>query len=104
MRLAVFASGGGSNFGAVLDAIAGGRLAAEVVLLVADRPGIGALDRAAAAGVPTAVLPPADFPGAEAFGDALLGALDARGRTSSCWPATSRRCPRRSWRASGTGC
>jgi phosphoribosylglycinamide formyltransferase-1 len=79
MRLAVFASGGGSNFGAILDAVAENRLPAAVVLLVADRPGIGALERAAAAGVPTAVLPPGDFPDADAFGRALLDALDAHG-------------------------
>ena len=75
VRLAVFASGGGSNFGAILDAVGTGHLDARVVLLVADRPGTGAEDRARAAGVPVAVVPPSDFADEAAFGGALLAAL-----------------------------
>ena len=75
MNLALFASGGGSNAQAILDAIQAGRLPAAARLLVADRPGIGALDRAARAGVPSVVLPPADYASTDAFADALLGAL-----------------------------
>jgi phosphoribosylglycinamide formyltransferase 1 len=75
MRLAVFASGGGSNFGAILDAIAAGTLPAQVVLLVTDRPACGAQGRAEAAGVPVAVLPPRDYGDEGAFGAALLAAL-----------------------------
>jgi phosphoribosylglycinamide formyltransferase-1 len=76
MRLAVFASGGGSNFGAILEAVAAGRLSAGVVLLVADREGTGAAARAAAAGVPVRVVPPSDYPDANAFAEALLQVLD----------------------------
>ena len=39
MRLALLASGRGSNVAAILDAIADGRLRAEPVLLLCDRPG-----------------------------------------------------------------
>ncbi len=54
MRVAVLASGGGSNFQALLDFRASARLpAARAELLVASRAGIGALERAAAAGVAT---------------------------------------------------
>ena len=53
MRLGVLVSGGGTNLQAILDAVADGRLAAEVALVVSDRPGVKALDRAAAAGVPS---------------------------------------------------
>ncbi len=81
MRIAVVASGGGSNLQAILDAVGEGTLAAEVALVVADRVGVGALDRAARAGVPTAVLRPADFANGEAFDRALLGALEAEGVT-----------------------
>jgi phosphoribosylglycinamide formyltransferase 1 len=61
-RLAVLASGSGSNLGAILSACADGSLNADVVLVAGDRPNAGAFDRAAAAGVPaTAVLEvPAD--------------------------------------------
>lgn len=77
MTIALFASGGGSNAGAVLAALADGRIAARAGLLVTDRDGIGALDRARAHGVPTAVVPPRAFVDEAAFGAALLDALRA---------------------------
>lgn len=49
----VLASGTGSNLQAILDAIAERRLDAEVVAVVSDRSDALALQRAAAAGVPT---------------------------------------------------
>src|SRR6478735_4080588 len=55
-RLAVLVSGSGTNLQAILDATGDGRLAAEVVLVVSNVPHVRALDRAAAASVPTAVL------------------------------------------------
>ena len=73
MRLALFASGGGSNAAAILDAIDAGRLAAEPVVLVSDRAGAGALERAAGRGLPTAVVPPGDDEAA--FAQALLDVL-----------------------------
>ena len=75
MRLAFFASGGGSNVGAILGAIDAGRLDAEPVLLVSDRPDAGALGRARARGVPVAVLPPRQHADEAAFARALLDAL-----------------------------
>ena len=75
MRLALFASGGGSNVGAVLDAIDRGALRAEPVLVVSDRPGAGALARAEARQLPTAVVP--HDPDEGAFAQALLDALAA---------------------------
>ncbi len=61
-RLAIFASGGGSNFQAILDRAAAGGLGAEVSLLVASSPSAGALDRARAAGIPVEVCGPDDDP------------------------------------------
>ncbi len=58
-RLVVMASGRGTNLQAILDAVADGRLAARVVLVVSDVPGAGAVDRARRAGVPVAVVEPA---------------------------------------------
>ncbi|HEV8263309.1 MAG TPA: phosphoribosylglycinamide formyltransferase [Gemmatimonadales bacterium] len=57
----MLASGGGTNLQALLDALHGSPLLqpssiARVVLVVADRPGAGALDRARRAAIPTAVL------------------------------------------------
>ncbi len=75
MRFAAFASGGGSNFGALLDAVAGGALDATPCLLVTDRPDTGAARRAQDAGLPVAVVRPSDFPDEAAYADALLGVL-----------------------------
>jgi phosphoribosylglycinamide formyltransferase-1 len=77
MRLAVFASGGGTNFQALLDVIDRGTLPAEPVCCVSNTPGAGALDRAERADVPTAVVPPSDYDNPRAFGEALLDVLTA---------------------------
>jgi phosphoribosylglycinamide formyltransferase 1 len=59
-RIAVLASGSGTNLQALLDATAGGMLDAEVVIVVSDRADAGALRRATAAGVPAISLPLVD--------------------------------------------
>ena len=59
-RIAVLASGSGTNLQALLDAAACGTLEAEVVAVVSDRANSGALRRAAAAGVAAMLLPLAD--------------------------------------------
>lgn len=74
-RVAVLASGSGTNFQALLDRFHGDESSpARVVRLVASRPDAGALDRARSAGVATAVLA-GDGP----EGDALHRELDAAG-------------------------
>ncbi len=55
VRIAVLASGEGSNLQAVLDAVAAGELEAEVVAVLSDKPSARALERADEAGVSTAV-------------------------------------------------
>ncbi len=55
MRVAVCASGGGSNLQALLDALPDGA-PARVVLVLSDRGDAGALERARRAGVPAEVL------------------------------------------------
>ncbi len=75
MKLAVFASGGGSNFQAIVDAISKGRLSAEVVLLVSDRRTAGALDRARSVATDTAVIHPDHLDPGETFGGAILAEL-----------------------------
>jgi phosphoribosylglycinamide formyltransferase 1 len=51
-RLVVLVSGSGSNLQALIDACAGGRLHADVVAVVSNKPDVFALQRADAAGVP----------------------------------------------------
>jgi phosphoribosylglycinamide formyltransferase 1 len=67
VRLGVLVSGRGSNLEAILDA------GLDVALVVSNRPGIRALEVAAAHGVATSVLRRADFPDASAR-DAAIGA------------------------------
>jgi phosphoribosylglycinamide formyltransferase 1 len=59
VRVAVLASGNGSNLQAILDRIASGHVQAQVALVLSDNPQARALERAANAGVPAIVsLPP----------------------------------------------
>ncbi|HXF96883.1 MAG TPA: phosphoribosylglycinamide formyltransferase [Gemmatimonadales bacterium] len=76
VRVAVLASGGGTNLQALLDAL-GTDAPARVVRVISDRPDAGALERARRAGVEAQVLRnPADAPGlAAALADADLVVL-----------------------------
>lgn len=75
-RIAVLASGKGSNFAAVLDAIAERRVVASVVGLLSDKPGCGSVDIARQAGVPVWTASPKDFASREAFDESLFAELD----------------------------
>ena len=69
------ASGGGTNLQQLLDRFPNrddSPAAARVVLVVSNRPGVGALERAAGAGVPSEVIDPAAFENPSAFGDCLI--------------------------------
>lgn len=77
LRLAVLISGRGSNLKALLDAIAAGRLAAQVVLVLSSRPGAAGLDLAAAAGLTAVVVDHRQYPDRVLFEQALVAALDA---------------------------
>jgi phosphoribosylglycinamide formyltransferase-1 len=80
MRLAILVSGRGSNLEAVLDAVADGRLAGvEPILVIANRPGIRALEVAARRGIPWRLMPRSDFPDADARDGAIGRALDEAG-------------------------
>ncbi|XP_051177094.1 phosphoribosylglycinamide formyltransferase, chloroplastic isoform X1 [Lolium perenne] len=56
-RLAVFVSGGGSNFRSVHEAALGGKVNGHVAVLVTDKPGCGGADYARCNGVPVVVFP-----------------------------------------------
>ncbi len=76
MRLAVFASGGGSNFQALIDAIETGRMPhATLALLVASKDEIGAIERAKSHGIPHVVLSKRQFESGAHYDSALLSAL-----------------------------
>ena len=77
-RIAVLVSGGGTNLQALLDAQSAGTLrSGAIVLVVSNRPDAYALQRAAAAGVETAVVTRRDCGSREAFEAAIAGRLEA---------------------------
>lgn len=77
MRIAVLVSGNGSNLQALLEAQARGELApGQIALVVSNRPGAFALERAAGFGVPALTVDHKAYPTREAFEDAVLAALD----------------------------
>ena len=55
IRLAVCVSGGGTTLQNLIDLIKAGRLDATIVQVIASKPGIGAIPRAEAAGLPVSV-------------------------------------------------
>jgi len=79
LRLGVLVSGRGSNLQAILDAIENRSLDAKVELVISNKPGAQALDRAQSAGVETCVISHKDFDGREAFDAALAEKLLAHG-------------------------
>ena len=56
-RLGILLSGRGSNFEAIADSIAEGRLAAEIAVVVSNNPNAAGLEKARARGLPAVVLP-----------------------------------------------
>ena len=77
MRIAVLVSGSGSNLQALIDR--GEALCAEIVLVLSDRPGVKGLERATAAGIPTAVVAWSDHPNREAFTREVCDVVEAAG-------------------------
>ena len=74
--MAVLVSGSGTNLQALLDDPS---VSPSIAVVLSDRPGVLALERARAAGVETVVIDPADLPDREAFDAAVLEALLDRG-------------------------
>lgn len=79
LELGVLVSGNGSNLQAILDAIASGALDARIRLVISNKPGVRALERAALAGVPHACVAHKDYGSRAAFDRALLEALRQAG-------------------------
>jgi phosphoribosylglycinamide formyltransferase-1 len=75
-RVAVLVSGSGTNLQALLDDPV---VAPAIALVVSDRQGVKALDRAAARRVPAEVVDPAGYAGRAEWETALLETLRAHG-------------------------
>jgi phosphoribosylglycinamide formyltransferase-1 len=74
-RIAIFASGSGTNFQAIVDAVKRGDLQAEVALLVCDRPEAKVVERAKKEQIPSFVFRPKDYPSKADFEQEILQQL-----------------------------
>lgn len=78
-RIAVFASGQGSNFAALIEAQRTGRLGGgSIELLVSDRPEAPVAQRAEDAGIPALLLRPKDFASRELYEAEIVAGLKQR--------------------------
>lgn len=79
LRIGVIASGSGSNLQAIIDRCADGSIDAEIVLVLSNVPGAGALARAEQAGIATATIDHRIFAERVDFDRAVVAALQAAG-------------------------
>ena len=77
-RLAVFASGSGSNYEAIAQACCDGSINAEIVLLVCDKPGAYVLERAKRYGTECFAFNPKEYESRAAYETVLANMLDER--------------------------
>ena len=74
-RIAVLASGRGSNFQAIIEAIQDEKIPAICVALITDNPDAYAIERASRAKIPVIVIDFSLFPSREHYEQALLSAM-----------------------------
>lgn len=77
-KIAVFASGSGSDFQSIIDANERDPFC-EIALLIASRPGIGAIARAEKHGIEAVVRSKKEYPSVEEMFEDIVGLLRARG-------------------------
>jgi phosphoribosylglycinamide formyltransferase-1 len=75
IKLGIMASGSGSNFEAVAQAIANQQLNAKIQVLIYNKPGIKAIARAERWGVPAVFLNHRDYPSREALDEQIVHTL-----------------------------
>ena len=77
VKLAVFASGRGSNLGVLIERVADGRLPARISVVVSNNSGSGALAIARRNRIPRMHLSAVTHPDAEAYRDTMLALLES---------------------------
>ncbi len=75
LRLAILASGGGTNLQSIIDQCQQGLLDAEICLVLSNNPEAGALKRAAQAGIETLCINHREFDKREKFDQAVVTTL-----------------------------
>jgi len=76
MKIAVFCSGNGSNFQAIIDACRKGLFKADIALMACDDSNAYAIERAKKTGIKTFVAERANFPSKEEFEKAIIEELE----------------------------
>ena len=75
LKIAILASGSGTNAQAMIDKAVQGSLDVSIALIVCNRPGAGVIARAEKAGIPCLVLDHKAFPDRESFDASMVQAL-----------------------------
>ena len=79
MKIAVFASGSGSNFQAIAESINAGKIpGAEIALLVCDKPGARVLERAKVLGIESVLIEIKDYQSKTEYEKAIIKELKKR--------------------------
>ena len=77
LNIAVMVSGGGTNLQALIDSQQRGRLEnGRIACVISNKAGVGALDRAAKAGIPSMLWLKSDYPDEQSRDDALIAMLE----------------------------
>ncbi len=80
-KLGVLCSGRGTDLQSIMDAINNGEVAADIAVVLTDKPDAFALERAASAGIKAVCVNRKQFDGRESFEQALVSELQAAGVT-----------------------
>lgn len=75
-RLVILISGTGSNLNAIIDGTADGRINADIVAVISNRPDAAGLERATKAGIKTLGLDHKSFASREAFDEELQARIE----------------------------
>ena len=77
MKIAVLVSGGGTNLQAIIDSLSAGKITNTTLeLVVSNKPGAYALERAAKNGIPSECVIPKDYSTREEYGEAMISLLE----------------------------
>lgn len=75
-KIAVCVSGGGTNLQAIIDRIEDGTIKnTRIAVVISNKPGAFALERARGRGLPAVCISPGDYPDREGFADAMVNTL-----------------------------
>jgi len=84
LRIVAFASGRGSNFSAIVDAIESGELKSQVVGVISNNPDSGVIEFSESKNIPVAVINEKRYPGESELTNKILETLDDWWANQAC--------------------